>query len=118
MLKFKIDENLPMEAAQLLVDAGYDAVTVGDQRMVGASDAMLSDVCRREGRAVVTLDLDFANIRTFNPGEHAGIIVLRLAKLDKAHVLSVLRRLPPVLASEPLTGKLWIVEESDIRMRG
>jgi len=35
MLKFKVDENLPTEAAELLAGAGHDAVTVRDQRMVG-----------------------------------------------------------------------------------
>lgn len=33
MLKFKVDENLPVEAAALLRDAGHDAVTVDDQGM-------------------------------------------------------------------------------------
>ena len=35
-MKFKIDENLPTEAADLLRSAGHDAVTVGEQRLGGA----------------------------------------------------------------------------------
>ena len=38
-------------------------------------------------------------------------------KVDKPRVLSVLRRLLPVLEQEPLAGNLWIVEESSIRVR-
>ena len=83
MPKFKVDENLPTEAAELLASAGYDAVTVGDQRMVGQPDTNVAAVCRREGRAIVTLDLDFADIRVYPPSDCAGIIVLRLARLDK-----------------------------------
>ena len=49
MPKFKVDENLPTEAAELLASAGYDAVTVGDQRMVGQPDTNVAAVCRREG---------------------------------------------------------------------
>ena len=118
MLKFKVDENLPTEAAGLLVGAGYDAVTVGDQRMTGQPDENLGAVCQSEGRALVTLDLDFADIRAYPPSGYAGIIVLRLARLDKPRVLSVLQRLLPVLESEPLVGKLWIVEEASVRIRG
>jgi predicted nuclease of predicted toxin-antitoxin system len=66
MLKFKVDENLPTEVAGLLVGVGYDAVTVGDQRMARRPDTELAAVCQREGRAVVTLDLDFADIRAFS----------------------------------------------------
>lgn len=118
MLKFKVDENLPAEAADLLASAGHDAVTVWDQRMVGQSDSNVARVCRQEGRVVVTLDLDFADIRTFPPADHAGIIVFRLTLLDKYHVLSVLQRLLPILEHEPLTGKLWIVADTSVRIRG
>lgn len=118
MLKFKIDENVPNEAAGLLAGAGYDAVTVADQRMVGEPDGNLAAVCQREGCAVVALDLDFADIRAYPPADYPGIIVLRLARLDKPRVLSVLARLLPVLDEESPSGKLWIVEEASIRVRG
>jgi predicted nuclease of predicted toxin-antitoxin system len=118
MLKFKVDENLPTEAAELLAEAGHDAVTVKDQHMAGQPDANVAAVCRREERVVVTLDLDFADIRAYPPADYAGIVVLRLTLLDKFHVLSVLQRLLPVLEREPLAGKLWIVEETSVRIRG
>ena len=35
MAQFKIDENPPNEAAELLVQAEHDAVTIGDQAAVG-----------------------------------------------------------------------------------
>ena len=49
MFKFKVDENLPTEVAELLAHAGHDAMTVGDQRMVGQPDANVAIVCQREG---------------------------------------------------------------------
>ncbi|MEM1013581.1 MAG: DUF5615 family PIN-like protein, partial [Planctomycetota bacterium] len=54
-LAFKIDENLPQEAAALLREAGYDAVTVIDQGLEGGADDPLAEICRAEGRALVTL---------------------------------------------------------------
>ena len=53
MLTFKVDENLPTEAAGLLAGAGHDAVTVGDQRMAGQPDTNVAAVCQREGRAFI-----------------------------------------------------------------
>jgi predicted nuclease of predicted toxin-antitoxin system len=117
MLKFKIDENLPVEAAELLTRAGHDAMTIHDQRMVGRPDSDIAAVCQREGRVVVTLDLDFAGIRVFRPSDYHGIVVLRLAVLDKFRVMSVLQRLFPILERESLPGKLWIVDESSVRIR-
>jgi predicted nuclease of predicted toxin-antitoxin system len=43
-MKFKTDENLPTEAADLLRAAGYDAVTVGEQRLSGSVDPTVGSV--------------------------------------------------------------------------
>ena len=117
MLKFKVDENLPVEVAALLVTAGHDALTVPDQQMGGRPDPDVANVCQHEGRVVVTLDLDFSDIRTYPPANYPGIIVLRLSRLDKHRVLSAVHRLLPTLSQEPLGGKLWIVDETTVRIR-
>jgi predicted nuclease of predicted toxin-antitoxin system len=118
MPRFKVDENLPAEVAALLIDAGHDAVTVPDQRLSGQPDPIISAICRDEGRIVITLDLDFADIRAYPPADYAGIVVLRLTLLDKWHVLAAVQRLLPLLDQEPLAGKLWIADESIVRIRG
>lgn len=117
MLKFKVDENLPVEAAELLIEAGHDATSVVDQHLEGRPDLYLASICQREGRTILTLDLDFGDIRAYPPADYAGIIVLRLARQDKSYVLSVIRRFLPLLEKEPLSGKLWIVDESSVRVR-
>jgi predicted nuclease of predicted toxin-antitoxin system len=117
MRKFKVDENLPAEAADLLKSAGHDATTVGDQHMDGWPDADVATVCNREGRANITLDLHSSDLRAYPPQDYTGIIVLRLARLDKRRVLSVLQRMLSLLDQEPLVGKLWIVDETSVRVR-
>jgi predicted nuclease of predicted toxin-antitoxin system len=103
--------------AEELRAAGHEAATVGDQRLVGTSDRHLSEACKTEGRIFVTLDLDFADIRTYPPDEHPGLIVLRLFRQDKLHVIDVFRRTLKAVGAEPLEGHLWIVEEERIRIR-
>lgn len=117
MLKFTVDENMPVEVAALLAGAGHDAATVPDQQIGGSPDPDLAAVCQQEGRAVVTLDLGFSDIRAYPPANYPGIIVLRLARLDKHRVLSAMQRLLPVLVRERLAGKLWIVDETTVRIR-
>ncbi len=116
--RFKVDENLPDDAARILSQAGYDAATIGTQNLNGASDARLADVVRGEGRTLVTLDLDFADIRTYPPERYPGIIVLRLRRQDKFHVCEVIGRLVRVLDDEPVARKLWVVDETAVRIRG
>lgn len=114
---FKVDENLHTDAAELLRKAGHDALTVFDQGLRGHADGEIAVVCRDEQRAIVTLDLDFSDIREFPPEDYAGIIVLRLLDQNRPAVLRALERMLPLFAAEPLAGHLWIVEEDRVRIR-
>ncbi|MCX6053526.1 MAG: DUF5615 family PIN-like protein [Chloroflexi bacterium] len=116
-MKFKVDENLPVDVCQLLQQTGYDCMSVHDQKMTGATDDILLTVCQSEGRIMLTLDLDFCDIRRYPPASYPGIIILRLEHQDKEHVVSVLRRIIPSLSSEQIENRLWIVDEHKIRVR-
>ncbi|MBA7606195.1 hypothetical protein ES703_13343 [subsurface metagenome] len=116
-MKFKIDENLPADVAEILEQSGYDTTTVLNQQLGGASDIEITSFCRKEGRALITLDTDFANIRNYPPQKFPGLIVLHLYRQDKPHVLEIIRRLVETLSAEQLDRRLWIVEEDRLRIR-
>jgi predicted nuclease of predicted toxin-antitoxin system len=116
-LRLKIDENLPSECAEVLRDGGFEADTVADERLTGAEDSVIAVRSRAEGRVLITLDLDFANIRAYPPAEYAGIIVLRSKRQDKRVVLALVHRVALVLANRVPAGELWIVEPDRIRFR-
>jgi len=59
---------------------GHDAHTVADEQLSGASDQTLLQACRTEGKNLITLDLDFSDIRAYAPGTDPGIWVLRPPK--------------------------------------
>ncbi|MBM4336684.1 MAG: hypothetical protein FJ108_12340 [Deltaproteobacteria bacterium] len=116
-MRFKIDENLPVEVLELLRGRGHDVLTVMDQRLGGAADSAVASACRTEQRTLVTLDLDFADIRAYPPTEYAGIVVLRLTRQDKRHVLEVIERVAALLARRSPDRSLWIVEDGRVRVR-
>ena len=117
-MRFKIDENLPVEVAELLGQTGHDAVSVFDQHLEGSADPAIASVCQQEHRCLVTLDKDFADIRTYPPEQFYGLIVLRLNHQNKPYVLDIIEDVLKLLASEPLEQHLWIVEEGRVRIRG
>jgi predicted nuclease of predicted toxin-antitoxin system len=117
-MRFKVDENLPPETAAFLTEQGHDAATVWDQQLRGAKDPQLAGVCRKEQRALMTFDLGFSDIRQYVPKEWPGFIVLRLRSQARGHVMAVLRRLEPSLSTLPVSGRLWVVTEAEIRIRG
>ena len=116
-MKFKLDENLGHRWQALFSKAGHEADTVLDERMSGASDQSIYEVCRKERRCLVTLDLDFADVLRFPPWDTEGIAVLRPPKgQSQAMLESLLRNLLRAIATESVSGTVWIVEVNRIRI--
>lgn len=116
-MRFKTDENLSNEVVQQLRTAGHDAMSIPEQQMSGKSDDDVLNVCQSEQRALITLDLDFSDIRRFAPTDYPGIIVLRPSVQTIPHIAQMIGRLLPLLETEFLSGSLWIVDEHQVRIR-
>lgn len=117
-MKFKIDENLPVEITSILKSSGHEAMTVHEQELSGAKDPKVIDVCSHENCVLVTLDLDFADIKTYPPENYPGIMVMRVHRQDKFHLLKIFRWAVPRISEETLSKQLWIIEETRIRIHG
>jgi predicted nuclease of predicted toxin-antitoxin system len=118
MSKFKVDENLPEVAAKILRDAGFEAETVLGEGLGGATDSALAVVCLEEGRALVTLDLDFSDIKTYPPEAYPGFIVLRIHNHSISHISAIMKKVVALLQSERLAGTIWSVDERRVRIYG
>jgi len=114
---FKIDENIPLGAADLLRQAGHGVETVGDEGLIGADDSIIAARARDEARAIITMDMGFSDIRAYPPTDYAGIVVIRSKRQDERTVLDLVRRFIPLLDAHPLYGTIWIVEHDRVRIR-
>ncbi|MFM9862322.1 MAG: DUF5615 family PIN-like protein [Micropepsaceae bacterium] len=117
-MKFKLDENLSPSLSTIFAAGGHEAHSVVEQALGGQPDEHVLDVCNRESRALISFDLDFANIVTYPPGNFCGIAVLRLNSQAHPPAVDAIRCVLAMLPSEALTAKLWIVEENRIRIHG
>lgn len=116
-MRCKIDEHLPLEIEDLLAQHRHEPVTVAEQGMAGSIDPDVAQVCRKEGRALLTLDLDFSDIRTYPPEDYHGIVVFRPAIQSISTLVRLTTQLLTLLEREPLIGHLWIVEDHQVRIR-
>lgn len=116
-MKFKLDENLSPTLSELFSVAGHEAHSVVAQQLGGQPDERVVDVCRREGRALISFDLDFANIRAYPPSHFAGLVVLRLSNQSHVAAEAAIRRILALMPDTRLAGWLWIVEDHQIRIR-
>ena len=89
-----------------------------DEGLAGSPDSRLGGVCQTEGHILMTLDFAFADLRAYPPAEYPGLVVLRLRHQDKPHVIASVTRLLEIFETERVAGRLWIVEEERVRIRG
>ena len=116
-MKFKIDENLPIELIDVLRSAGYAGMTAFEQRLNGKPDSKVINRCREEKYVLVFLDLDFADIRLYPPEKYSGLIIIRIKNQDRYNVIETFKKIIPNLKLENITGTLWILDEKRIRIR-
>ena len=116
-MKFKLDENLGSRTAGIMAESGHDVETTAQEKLSGTSDERLFEICTAEGRCLISLDLDFADVVRFPPCNTPGIAVLRLPRVASLGLLTgLVRGLLAALQTASITGRLWVVQAGRIRV--
>lgn len=100
-MKIKLDENLPFSLASRLSTLGHDVHTVRDERLIGRIDLEIWEAAQRDGRFLITEDLDFSDTRRFTPGTHHGVLLIRLRLPNRR---GLLRRVEDLFRGENVSA--------------
>jgi predicted nuclease of predicted toxin-antitoxin system len=116
-MKFKLDENLPLQIATAIRARMHDIETAGEEGLTGRADADIWQAAQREGRILITQDLDFSDTRKFQPGTHHGIVLIRLQSPSRQNLI---HRTTELFEAEDVSG--WagcfvVVTERKIRVK-
>jgi predicted nuclease of predicted toxin-antitoxin system len=76
-MRFSLDANMPRSAVSALVGLGHLVEFCRDIGMANDRDEAIAARARETQAALITRELDFADIRRYPPEQHAGIVVLR-----------------------------------------
>ena len=117
-MRFKLDENPPVELLDNLRAAGHDADGLRVEGLIGAPDDVVLDLVRRERRVLLTLDKGIADVRAHPPEAHAGIVLFRPPAAGRGTTFLFVRRHPAALFERALTGRLLVITEHGIRLLG
>jgi len=112
----KLDENLGPSILSLFRTAGHEVDTVLEEGLAGAPDGQVFEASKEAGRALVTLDLDFANPLRFPAGATPGVVVLRPARTVLVQIEQLALEAIGFPGTENPSGKIWIVEPGRIRI--
>jgi len=116
-VRIKLDENLPRRAAAVLEAAGHDVDTVEDEGLGGASDPSVARAAIEADRLIVTLDRGFGDVRSYPPGSHAGIVVLRVDDHSASAVEEALTGLVSSTEFDSLKKCVAVYRDGELRVR-
>jgi predicted nuclease of predicted toxin-antitoxin system len=118
-VRLLFDENLGTLTARWAADAlAVDALDVRAAGMAGKTDSEVRRFAIETDRILVTLDADFANLIRFSPSGTPGVIWLRPNAPTEASIRSILAKWLGRLREVDLHGRLAVVEEDKLRIRG
>jgi len=115
-MRLKLDENMPVRLAASLGAMGNDVETVYSEKLSGAKEEALWSVAQDEQRLLITQDLDFSDIRRFQPGLHHGIILVRPRRPGREALFRKVIELFKIEHVENLAGCFVVVTDSKIRI--
>ena len=116
-MKLLLDQGLPRSSADLLRQAGIDAVHVGEIGMSAADDATILQLGREQARVVVTLDADFHSLLALAGATSPSVIRIRLEGLRGEELSNLLQAVLIQCESDLLLGAAVTVQPSRIRIR-
>lgn len=110
-LKLLLDENISPTVAVELRRAGWDAIHPREVGMKGRKDTEIIGYAKQNGRCLVTLDADFADLRHYTLGTHGGIIRFRIKFAPSTVVLAALQSLLSQIAAVPIEKGCLVVSD-------
>jgi predicted nuclease of predicted toxin-antitoxin system len=116
-MKIKLDENLPARLVSILSQLGHPTDTVFDEGLTGRADDTVWNAAQRSERFLITQDLDFSDIRRFQPGTHHGLLLVRLRLPGRTALLQRLESLFEQEDVESWSGCFVVVTDNKLRVR-
>ncbi len=111
---------LDMPVSSLLLDVlhahgheGVHAYQIGKGR---ASDTELLEIARREGRVVITADLDFPRLLALSSAEGPGMILFRGGNYSDREMCELLERVLNQVLPGILESSICVVDKRRIRI--
>ncbi len=116
-MRLKLDENLPATVVEALSELGHDVDTVPQEGLAGQPDPAIWQAAQDTNRFLITQDLDFSDIRYYQPGTHHGLLLVRLAEPSRQHLIERIRHLFATEAVDTWTKCFIVATDRKVRIR-
>jgi predicted nuclease of predicted toxin-antitoxin system len=116
-MKLKLDENLSRHLKPILIGFGHDVLTAADENLLSHPDTEIAQAAKNEQRMLMTLDVEFADLRKYPPGSHPGVILFRPLSLSPLSVNAFIADFIRRTDLDRLAACVAVVDPVHVRIR-
>jgi len=116
-LRFLVDMPVTPDAVSHLRAAGHDAIHASSVGLAQATDPEIIEIARRDGRVVVTADLDYPRLVLLSDAAGPGIVLFRGGSYSDSEMLALLDRVLAEATRLDLEHSVTVIDRHRIRHR-
>jgi predicted nuclease of predicted toxin-antitoxin system len=103
--------------SRALASRGHDADTIFAEGLRGCDDLNVWSAIQAAARLLVTRDLRFSDVRSFPPGTHHGVLLVRLRDPGRESLYECVLQVSSTSDVETWKGCLVVLTERKLRIR-
>jgi len=116
-MKCLADMGISPKTVAFLQDLGHDAVHLHDEGLGQLSDPAILEKARREGRVLITHDLDFGELVAASGAKLPSVVLFRLRNMRPKQVNGYIEKVLAQHQNVLEQGAIISVTEGQIRVR-
>lgn len=116
-MRLKLDENLPVALAETLRHLSHDVDTTQDEGLTGHFDSYIWNAAQVAQRMLITQDLDFSDLRLYEPGKHHGLMLVRLRNPSRKRLAERVAQIFTMPEAVSWARCIVVVTDRKIRVR-
>lgn len=116
-MKLLLNMNIPVSLAGRLEMAGYTTRHAGKIGLARSLDAEILKEARNNNEIIITHDLDYGQLLSFEAAKDPSVIIFRLRNTFPDRLFNLLKVVLPKVGHFLTQGAIVIIEEGIIRVR-
>lgn len=114
-MNFLVDMPVSPQLVAWLNENGHSAVHASGIGLHSAKDRQIVDEAKRQGRIIITADLDFPQILALSHASDPGVILFRGGNHSDLEMLGLLKRVLDRYPEQKLAHAVTVVDKARIR---
>ena len=116
-MRFLIDNSVSPRLAQMLTDAGHDAIHIREVDSPSQKDEVIFDRAAADDRILIAMDTDFGTLLAMRHSVLPSVVIFRRRGRSALELFTLLTANLPAIGSDLRSGAVVVFEDTRIRVR-